>query len=649
MVKISLIRLTLKNFKGIQSFTFEPNGENATIWGPNGTGKTTVADGFMWLLDGKTQSGAASFSVKPLDENGKDIPLQMIEAEAVIKIESDEVPAYTVTLAKVMRENYVTKRGRKEEGAKLQGNVTDYFINQAPKKEAEFIAFLSSIAPLNVLRLVSNINQFNDMKWQDRRRHLVDIAGQVSDADVIAADPKFEKLPVLMGPRSFDETKAMIKGQRPKVVETLKAIPARSDEAKRGMPLDIDCIPPSGPSYSVLSGMLVRLQTERADILAGGTSSIREQIIGKKEEISTINAKHRKDVEAVEAQRRNRRDDMGRARNEIRTIDGNIQALTREQQGINKDQEALLEKYYSLAKQRNEGGEACPTCKRELPDDNSEAGHLKKDIITNLDRQILDIIARGKAKSARLEEIAAEIARLTEKSDKITEGIKTDEEIAAEFPLPTPPDISGIETELLALEKQLDRTAVPSTEGIDRKIEEVKSELEKHDKATVARKIAAEKSSRIEELKEEQKNLSKQLDEIDQNIMLCEDFERAKSRMLESHVSKIFAPLSFRLFVDQMNGGLAETCETLIPSPEGKLVPWSDANTGARVLAGVRIADVLGKHYGISAPKFVDNAESLTSSIPELDTQIIRLEAKPDLHTDRPGQLHIEVGQEIEF
>ncbi len=45
------------------------------------------------------------------------------------------------------------------------------------------------------------------------------------------------------------------------------------------------------------------------------------------------------------------------------------------------------------------------------------------------------------------------------------------------------------------------------------------------------------------------------------------------------------------------------------------MVPWSDVNTGARVRAGLQIIKVLSGHYGITAPVFIDNAESVTGSI----------------------------------
>lgn len=65
---MKLLSLTLRNFKG-RNFTFEPNGNNAHIYGRNATGKTTLWDSYLWLLFGKDSLNRATFDIKPLDEN----------------------------------------------------------------------------------------------------------------------------------------------------------------------------------------------------------------------------------------------------------------------------------------------------------------------------------------------------------------------------------------------------------------------------------------------------------------------------------------------------------------------------------------------------------------------------------------------------
>jgi len=64
--------LILKNFKGIEKFQLSSSGNNVTeIFGANATGKTTIADGFSWLLFGKDSLNSANFDIKALDLTGE--------------------------------------------------------------------------------------------------------------------------------------------------------------------------------------------------------------------------------------------------------------------------------------------------------------------------------------------------------------------------------------------------------------------------------------------------------------------------------------------------------------------------------------------------------------------------------------------------
>ena len=47
---MKILNLTLRNFKGTRDFELNTDGNDVNIFGDNGTGKTTLADAFMWLL-----------------------------------------------------------------------------------------------------------------------------------------------------------------------------------------------------------------------------------------------------------------------------------------------------------------------------------------------------------------------------------------------------------------------------------------------------------------------------------------------------------------------------------------------------------------------------------------------------------------------
>jgi hypothetical protein len=77
----------------------------------------------------------------------------------------------------------------------------------------------------------------------------------------------------------------------------------------------------------------------------------------------------------------------------------------------------------------------------------------------------------------------------------------------------------------------------------------------------------------------------------------------------------------------------------MIPSVGDTLVPFAYANNAARINAGVEIIDTLSKHYGVSMPLFIDNAESVVD-IAHTDTQVIRL-----VVSERDDTLRLEIDQ----
>ncbi|WP_339063597.1 hypothetical protein [Tepidibacillus marianensis] len=133
-----------------------------------------------------------------------------------------------------------------------------------------------------------------------------------------------------------------------------------------------------------------------------------------------------------------------------------------------------------------------------------------------------------------------------------------------------------------------------------------KNELE-NDEAKYAQAKTIE--SRIQELKQQEKNLAAEYEQLEQELFLTEEFIRTKVNLLEEKINSKFKFARFKLFETQINGGLAEVCETTFNG-----VPYSSGlNNAARINVGLDIINTLSEHYGISAPIFIDNAEAVTS------------------------------------
>lgn len=85
---MKLLKLRLHNFKGIRSFTLEPQGRDLGVFGANATGKTTLADASQWLLFGKDSNGKTDFEVLPLGPDGKRVS-GITEASVEVELDLD--------------------------------------------------------------------------------------------------------------------------------------------------------------------------------------------------------------------------------------------------------------------------------------------------------------------------------------------------------------------------------------------------------------------------------------------------------------------------------------------------------------------------------------------------------------------------------
>src|SRR5690606_36550718 len=169
MKKISIKKLSLSNFKGIKNLHID-FAEQTNIYGANGTGKTTIFDAFTWLLFGKDSQDRKDFDIKPLDENGS--PIQKIEneVEATIIVNDQEL-----TIKRIHREKLLNNE--KIADLEFSGNVSVYFWNEVSMSAKVYQSKINDLLDESVFKLISNPLAFNNLKWQDRRKVLMGIAG----------------------------------------------------------------------------------------------------------------------------------------------------------------------------------------------------------------------------------------------------------------------------------------------------------------------------------------------------------------------------------------------------------------------------------------------------------------------------------------
>ena len=643
MNAIPLKRLTLRDFQG-GTIAIEADGGNVHIYGANGSGKTRVMSAFLWLLTGKDSMGRGDFEIKNLDATGNQEHGLEHSVEAVFSVGGNDL-----TLRKTYREVWTKKRGSAT--AEMTGNTTDHFIDGVPVKENEFKARASEIFGDEMrFRLLTNPGAFAALPWQKQRSMLLEICGDIPDAEIIAGDESLTPLRSALARYTasktpFDDLKKVTMGRRAEINRAIDQIPIRIDEARRGLP-DV-----TGLDRNALSAEITALEAELnaaklrlAGVDTGGTiAPLTKELNAVVSEISGLENAHRMKyagiVSGLDQQIRTLTDSAQADERKAKSIKAEIEEKKARVAALDKSLELLREKWAGIDEEefQDTTNETCPACGQELPVDRVEAAREKAKAGFNAMKadRLAHIQTEGKRLRSEKERVEKEEAALgfgiTEPADN-AEAIKklTAERDAAQV---IGSDVTGTagRDDLLnrraGLEKAIadakgsvsaDRTAIAA------EISVIESNLaparEQHGR--FANRAAGEQ--RVLELKAEEKKLAQEFEELEHLLFLIETFIKTKVSLLTGRINGKFAVVSFRLFNQLVNGGIEECCVFTV-----KGVPYDGGlNAAARTQGGLDIIRTLQGHYGIAPPVFIDNRESV-SEIPDMDCQIVNLIVSP--------------------
>ena len=184
-----LQKLSLSNFQGIKSLELVFNSMNANIHGTNATGKTTVANAITWLLFDRCYNDESGFSPKPHSADGSDQHNLTSRVEGTFTL----IDGRIITLCKEYYEVWQKKRG--SQTAEFSGNTTDYYIDGVPAKMKEYERKINEICPSELSKVLTNPLYFSSvLSWQERRKLLLEVCGDIFDIEVINSNPELHKL-----------------------------------------------------------------------------------------------------------------------------------------------------------------------------------------------------------------------------------------------------------------------------------------------------------------------------------------------------------------------------------------------------------------------------------------------------------------------
>ena len=638
---MKLKKLELLNFKGLTSFTLDLKGD-VVIRGDNATGKTTVFDSVCWLLFGKDSLDRADFEIKTLD-GGE--PIHKVNHEVTGTFTLDE--GGTVELKRVYREKYSSPRGGE---VTMTGHTTDYFVDGVPKKEKEYKEIVNSLVDENIFKLITNPLYFNETySWQNRRKLLLEMCGDISDEDVIASHDDLKALTDILSGHSVDDHRKVVASKKATINKELDMLPVRIDEDLRGKP-EVTADPEVlRINIDTLNADIEKLENDKA-LLQNGHSivdkraelkNVQRKIMARETELQIEYKKQSalksNEYDSVVAEIHNMTSKLKDVRR--RRIDANkeIDYLQNAVNELSLEFEAINKEAFTIDIDTN-----CPTCGQPLLEDQIKSSRDKAELNFN------------KQKSKRLEEINNmiglknnAIANIKEKlqeldaESKNTAGIDAKErrkaDLINEIELLKPPVLeddevySDLKAEELMLQMAIDEDNSDHSEEIAEleikisanKTERMKLEQELNKFAEIKRI-----DIRVSELEAKQAELSEEKMKLDEASYLMDEFVKAKVNMLEESINARFKLARFKMFNVMLNGNVEECCETTY-----KGVPYRSMNNAARINVGLDIINALTSYFKVTAPVFIDNAEAVTEFV-SVNSQTIKLvvdESKPQL------------------
>ena len=630
MTEIKIKRLALENFKCHKSLRLDFEGGNASIYGDNASGKTSVYDALTWLLFGKDSqgNGEKNIEIKPLDANGevKD-HLAVTAVEAVLYVNGEEV-----TLRRTYKEVWTTKRGSSQ--ATYDGNTSEYYVDGVPCKRNAFQDKVNELVDEDTFRMLTSVSHFaNGISWQERRAVLFKVAGVMDDEQILATNDQFAPLVESKGRLTLEDYKQKLLAEKRKFVGAKTEIPARISECQKTIE-DIEGLDFAGAKAEA-EALNAKKEAAAAQVLALDNDNAAQQ---KSLEIKEAQL----ELSQLEAENKAYRDRQTVGSVDVHSLNIRITSL---QTQLSSRQERYATLNASLIgydsqvtecrsrwKQVNNetfSGGTCTACGQALPADKLSAATAafeasKKQRLQEIEKTA-DACKESRAQAEqRLAELQSEIRQFESDIAELQAQIK-----AAEAAKVEPKDMADFAQRKGDIQARIDKLNDDLFE-IHQSVASVKSKLRQEmteisaqisDKMAIISKesLLDYSKQRVAQLREDAKNAAECLEAIEKMLFLMDEYSRYKTKFVEDSINGLFRIARFRLFREQANGGVEDRCDVVYDG-----IPYISVNNGMKINLGIDIINTLSTAYGVRVPLFVDNAESVTN-LEKCGSQIVRL------------------------
>ena len=653
MKKIIFKSLSLLNFKGIRNLHVS-FGENLTvISGRNAAGKTSIADAIMWVLFDVGYDGN-KLEPKTFDKNHEIIKEIPHEAELTLLVDGDQI---------------VLKRSLSDawKGDKCT-NTYKYYVNGDVTTAGDFKKVVESICPDSVFRRISSATNFCSLPWQKQRELLESLADKYTTQDITQGDERFDFVVEELKKKTIADLIHHIKYKRKEVQKQLDAVPVRLAELNKSLPEEQDWDALSAEKTK-LNDKLVELANKMQAIRIGGADKVRYDGILKKIEFAE---KRKRNMEhgamnlATEQATKHQSDvittniAVKKAQSLVDDLKATMRGYTESEIHAKDKKEECESKVVDINNRLDELSKSrwswnaedgiCPHCGQPLPAEDVE--RIKKESKDRFNERKSNASKKIQEEFNGIQQEYTDAKNLLEKLDndrmvttnqlvKANKTLKEAEfkklEVDAEKPktyeqiLAEKEEYQQVVKEIADLQAELNKPSASSDENA-----KMLAELEKEREPIGTRynevlELLATKetydriSELIEKAKQDKESYQNQLDELDEQLDLANEYNKKSCQLLEENVNGHFSYVKWSMFTQDLDGNMKPYCECYHDG-----VPYSRLNGAAKVNAGIDIANTFSRFYQLSAPMVLDECESVNDPIYSGDQQQIRLKVTTD-------------------
>jgi chromosome segregation ATPase len=466
--------------------------------------------------------------------------------------------------------------------------------------------------------MITSPAYFNSLKWDVRRKTLIDIAGKIDIPEFDIENPELKKREIQGAKKrlkdEIDSIQPAITALKTQIIEANWAEIEAQLEQQNAALSEIDtAIESQSLAYesqrqaqSEIREKKRKLENELAELRAANRAEYNQKRLA----IDAEKAQAERNIVSYNRELAQLYEQLKRQESQLAANETKVQETRNRWKTLN----ATVAPEYS-------GQTECPSCNQTLPA--AKIQELKNTFIAKWNNKKIadlnEIAEEGKGAKGNIEFLQKEIevtkSRIYE-IEKAIDAIRSVEYTMPTMPIDTPDE--------LALVDEINSIVIPEIKvpeitelkaqksAITMAIHELHRQLNQRDANDRLNAAIKEKTAKL-------KSMNQELAQLEKTEFRIKQYEHQMMSAVESAVNGMFTMVKWRMFKTQINGELDPDCECLING-----VPYSDANTASQINAGLDIINTLCKHYGYSAPIFIDRRESVTTLIPT-DNQIINL------------------------